>query len=243
MEQADNIYENIKDIIRKIPDNYQILEETIDIDVQKEYFESSKDIALDPEKDILSELILQLEKVNLSVEDGKRLLQKIALYDTVEAYRAIEKYVQHPIPELKEWSVLALQQSKMVLHCSLLDEQQVFISTGLGGKNEKLRYLLIFPYNGNTDQITEVQRNSLEKELHFFLSNNEGELESTEFEDKYATAMILLPLKAPISDIIKEILNECNQLGDFLSHNAMITNMKKFSHEEITQIISQQDES
>jgi hypothetical protein len=242
MEPADDIYDNIRDVINNIPDNYQILEEIIDIDVQKDYFEKSKEISIDPESDLLEEMIGNLYNEEITLEDRKNLLQKLALFDSVEAYRAIEKYVRQPHPELKEWSILALQQSKMVLHCSLLDEQQVFISTGLGGKNDKLRYLLIFPYNGDNIQISNVQRNSLSKELQYFLTNNEGELESTSFEEKYATAMILLPLKAPLSDIIKEILTECNQLGDFLSHNAMITNMKKFSHDEIIQIISQQDE-
>lgn len=242
MEHADDIYENIREVINNIPDNYQILEETIDIEIQKEYFESSKEVVVDPETDIYSEMISKLENKDFLVEEGKILLQKLAVLDSVEAYRAIERYAEHPDPALKEWSILALQQSKMVLHCSLLDEQQVFISTGLGGKNDKLRYLLIFPYNGDDIEINTVQRESLEKELQFFISNNEGELESTTFEDKYASAMVLLPLKAPISDIIKEVLTECNHLGDFLSHNAMITNMKRFSHDEIIQIINQQEE-
>jgi len=241
MEPDDDIFDNIKDVINYIPDNYQILEEIIDIEVQKDYFESSKEVNLDLDLDILDEMVYALNDKDTTIEERKRLLQKIALLDSVEAYRAIEKYTKEPDPELKEWAILALQQSKMVLHCSLLDEQQVFISTGLGGKNDKLRYLLIFPFNEKIKQISNFQHDSLEKELQYFVFNHDGEIEFVLFEEKYATAMILLPLKAPISDIIKEILTECNQLGDFLSHNAMITNMKKFSHEEIMQIIDQQE--
>jgi len=242
MDNSDDIYDDIREVINNIPENYKILEEIIDIDVQKEYFDSSKDIVLDPDRDHLPEMIEKLTDSNLPVEVCKYLLQKLALFDSVEAFRAIENYSKQPKPELKEWSILALQQSKMVMHCSLLDEQQVFISTGLGGKNDKLRYLLIFPYNRETIQLSTYQRDSLEKELQFFLSNNEGELEQVAFENRYATALILLPLKAPVSDIIKDILTECNQLGNFLSHDAMITNMKRFTHEEITEIIQQQNE-
>jgi hypothetical protein len=242
MDHSDEIYNNIRNVINNIPNNYRILEETIDIEVQKDYFESAKNIFLDPEVDVLPEMIDTLDNDAFSTEEGKILLQKLALVDSVEAYRAIEKYSQQPNPELKEWSVLALQQSKMVLHCSLLDEQQVFISTGLGGKNDKLRYLLIFPFNNNIPQVSNFQCVSLEKELQYFLSKNDGEMESVNFEKKYATALILLPLKAPVSEIIKEILTECNQLGNFLSNNAMITNMKNFSHEEITEIINETDE-
>jgi hypothetical protein len=242
MEDSDDRYENIRDVINNIPDNYKILEETIDIEVQKEYFETSKNISFNTNDDVLSEMIDLLDNHELAVDECKILLQKMALIDSVDAFRAIERYAQHPQPELKEWAVLALQQSNMVLHCSLLDEQQVFISTGLGGKNEKLRYLLIFPFNIETRPISPFQQLSLERELQFFLSKNEGELESVSFEKKYATALILLPLKAPVADLIKEILTECNQLGNFLSHSAMITNMKKFTHEEITQIINDNDE-
>jgi len=242
MFETDDIYENIKGVINSIPENFKILEETIDIEVQKEFFESTKNINLDPELDILNEMISKLNKVDTSTDDCKILLQKIALIDSVEAFRAIEAFAKDPRQELKEWSVLALQQSRMVLQCSLLDEQQVFISTGLGGKKDKLRYYLIFPYNLNIHRITQIQKEALKKELDFFLSKHNGETEYTEFEKRYATAMTLIPLKAPIPDIIRDILNECNQFGDYLSPDVMITNMKKLSQEEILQIIDRIDE-
>jgi hypothetical protein len=238
MFETENIYENIRGVINSIPENFKILEETIDIEVQKEFFESTNNIIIDPEKDILQEMISGLNQSETSVTDCKLLLQKLALIDSVEAYRAIEAYAKNPSDELKEWSILALQQSKMVLHCSLLDEQQVFISTGLGGKNDKLRYFLIFPFNHTVKKLSKIQKETLIKELEYFLSNHNGETEYTEFYKNYATAMTLIPLKAPIPEIIREVLKECNQFGDFLSPDIMITNMKKLAHDEITQIIS-----
>jgi hypothetical protein len=242
MFETDDIYENIKGVINSIPENFKILEETIDIEVQKEFFESTKNINLDPELDVLNDMISKLNQIDTSIDDCKTLLQKLALIDSVEAFRTIEAFANNPRQELKEWSVLALQQSRMVLQCSLLDEQQVFISTGLGGKKDKLRYYLIFPYNLNIHELTQIQKEALKKELDFFLSIHNGETEFTEFEKRYATAMTLIPLKAPIPDIIKDILNECNQYGDYLSPDVMITNMKKLSQEEILQIIDRIDE-
>jgi hypothetical protein len=242
MFESEDIYENIKGVINSIPDNFKILEETIDIEVQKEFFESTKNISLDPEIDVLNEMISKLNQVETSIDDCKTLLQKIALIDSVEAFRSIEAYTNNPRKELKEWAVLALQQSRMVLQCSLLDEQQVFISTGLGGKKDKLRYYLIFPYNLNIQRLTQIQKEALKKELDFFLSKHNGETEYTEFESRYATAMTLIPLKAPITDIIRDILNECNHFGDYLSPDVMITNMKKLSQKEILQIIDRIDE-
>lgn len=242
MFETDDIYENIKGVINSIPENFKILEETIDIEVQKEFFESTKNINLDPELDVLNEMISKLNQKDTSIDDCKTLLQKLALIDSVEAFRTIEAYANNPRQDLKEWSILALQQSRMVLQCSLLDEQQVFISTGLGGKKDKLRYYLIFPYNLNIHKLTQIQKEALKKELDFFLSKHNGETEFTEFEKRYATAMTLIPLKAPIPDIIRDILTECNQYGDYLSPDVMITNMKKLTQKEILQIIDRTDE-
>jgi hypothetical protein len=241
MEDNNDIYDNIKDVINSIPDNYRILEETINIDTQKEYYESSKGISIDPALDVPEEMINQLNEGKFSsTEDCKILLQKLALLDSVEAYRTIEKFCLVAPPEIKEWAILAKQQSRMVMQCSLLDEQQVFISTGLGGKNDKLRYLLIFPFSKT--QVSQFQLDALEKELLYFLPKNDGEVEEFVIQKKYATSLILLPLKAPVNEIIQEILAECNQFGNFLSHNAMITNMKKFSHEEISAFIEEGEE-
>jgi len=237
MFDSDNIYDSIRGAINSIPENYKILEETIDIEVQKDFFESTKNIIIDLVNDDLSEMITSLNKNGTPINDCKILLQKLALIDSVEAFRAIEAYSQNPLPELKEWSVLSLQQSKMVLQCSLLDEQQVFISTGLGGKNEKLRYYLIYPFNSNISKISNIQEEVLKNELDFFLMKHNAKTEFVEFNLRYATAMTLIPLKAPIPDIIKEVINECNQFGDFLSSDVMITNMKKLTHDEIINII------
>jgi hypothetical protein len=242
MFEEENIYDNIRGIINNIPDNFKILEETIDIEVQKEFFESTKNLQIDPQRDVLSEMIFSLNNPETSINNCKIILQKIALIDSVEAFRAIETYAKNPRQELKEWSILSLQQSKMLLQCSLLDEQQVFISTGLGGKNDKLRYFLVFPFNQNVIKLSEIQKEALINELTFFLSKHNGETEYTEFDKKYATAMTLIPLKAPIPAIIRDVLNECNNLGDFLSPDVMITNMKKLTHDEINKIIDQLDE-
>lgn len=242
MFETENIFESIRGALNNIPENYKILEETIDIEIQKEFFESSKNIKIDLELDVLPEMINKLNYVETSVDECKILLQKLASFDSVEAFRAIETYSKSPRHELKDWSILSLQQSKMLLQCSLLDEQQVFISTGLGGKNHKLRYYIIFPFNQNVRRISKIQKEALVSELNFFMAKYDAETESAEFSKRYAAAMTLIPLKAPIPDIIRDILNECNHLGDFLSPDVMITNMKKLTPDEILKIIDNLDD-
>ncbi|MCF8359914.1 MAG: hypothetical protein K9H26_14235 [Prolixibacteraceae bacterium] len=240
--ENDEIFENLKDMINNIPQNFKILEETIDLEVQKEYFESVKNIVANPEIDTPDNLILKLNDPAISTNERKTVLQKLANTDSVEAFRALENYKKAPHRGLHDWAILAHQQSKMLLHSSLLDEQQVFISTGLGGKNDKLRYFLIFPYNKPENNPGKLQKNSLKSELEFFTKNHQGVVEKIDFSEKFATAMVLLPLKAPIPDIIKDVISECNNYGSFLSEDVLITNMKKFSDREIIEIIEKQNE-
>lgn len=234
--EGKNTFNNIEEILNQIPDNYKIMEETIDLEIQKDYFESTKGLVIDPEVDKLDDLLSQIDDPETPVDELKIVLIKLGLLDAVEAFRAIEKYYQHPHPELKAWALLSLQQSRMVLQSSLMGEQQVFISTGLGGKENKLRYYLIFPYNG-TSSLNQLQTDALKSELHFFLERNDGIVEETEFQQNFATALILLPIKVNIPEIVKQLLAECNQLGNFLSHDVLITNMKRFSHDEILEIL------
>lgn len=239
--EGENTFNNIEEVLNQIPENYKIMEETIDLETQKDYFESTKNLVIDPDIDKLDELISQIDNPEIPVDELKVILIKLGLIDAVEAFRAIEKYYKHPHPELKEWALLSLQQSRMVLQSSLMGEQQVFISTGLGGKENKLRYYMIFPYNEVT-VLDQLQTEALKSELHFFMERNEGIIEETEFQQEFATAMILLPIKANIPEIVKQILAECNQLGNFLSDDVLITNMKRFSHDEILEILEKYEQ-
>lgn len=240
MEEEMN-YNDISQILGQIPNNFKILEETIDIEIQKQYYESSKDLVIEPETDSVENLKEILYKTEADNNQIKNTLQKLAMIDAVEAFRAIENFSQTANDALRPWSILALQQSRMIMHSSLLDEQQVFISTGLGGKNDKLRYFIIFPFR-NKQLINEIQKNSLKQELDYFLKRNNSEMEEISFEDNYATATALIPLKAPVSDIIGNTIDECNQLGDYLSEDVIITNIKIFNNNEITDIIKNHEQ-
>jgi len=236
LNEGEYSFENIKDVINSIPNNFNILEEVVDIEVQKEFFETTTNFMIDENADV-SVLVDILNNEKTSLEERKSILKNLASIDSIDAFRAIEKYNQSPLPELKEWTILSLQQSRMIIQSSLLDEQQVFISTGLGGKKDKLRYFLIFPYHHPIESLHEYQISALKNELEFNISKNDGTIEQLEFNNKYAAALILLPLKAPIPEIIKDIIEECNQFGYYLSSDALITNMRKFNNEEIIQII------
>lgn len=233
-------YNNIEDIINKISNNYKILEETIDIELQRDFFESSQKIDIKKEERAISELIEDMNMESINNDAKKTIIQKLAMMDSVEAFRALENYSKQAPTELKDWTILALQQSQMILQSSLLDEQQVFISTGLGGKKDKLRYFIIFPFN-NPEEVSKIQQTTLKKELIFFMNQYDAEFEEIEFSNDFATALALVPLKADIKSMMKDILNECNQYGNFLSDNIIITNIKRFNSGEIQEILEKSE--
>jgi hypothetical protein len=203
-------YNNIEDLINNLSNNFKILEETIDIELQREFFEQSRKIDIKKEERAICELINDMNQEEINIEDKKITILKLAMVDSVEAFRALEDYSKKAPKYLKDWTILALQQSQMILQSSLLDEQQVFISTGLGGKDDKLRYFFIFPYKA-PENVGKIQQSILKKELDFFMGQYNAEFESIEYGDDYATALALVPLKTDIADLIKELLDECNQ--------------------------------
>lgn len=232
-----NKYEEIEQVLNNIPDKYSILEDEVDLDIQKEYFEMSETLDFDINIDEISQAIEQLSNDQMSLKDRKLLLLKLASIDSVEAYRAIEKYKSQCDNDIRGWASLALQQSKMVIESELVGEDQVFISTGLGGKGDKLRYFLAFPYTNG--EATPTQKKIAKSEIVFFIEKYEGNVESVDVHDQYVAALALIPLKAQIADLIDEFMEECNQFGNFLNEDDLIiTNVKKMSETEIEDVIA-----
>ena len=236
----DNIYKKIQEAISSLPENFSILEEQIDVELQMEYFNYSRDL----KTGFPVELILQhqddLFDPAIPLDEKKNLLVLLASQEKVEAFRTIEKYAQHPDPELREWSILALQESRMVIQSSLMDEQQVYISTGLGGREQKLRYFVVFISNENVEQYSTVQRLLIKTELEYALSHNNGLLEEINFEKDLAIAILLLPVKSDIQGVFSSVINECNQYGDFVRPDIIITNVKRMSINEIRRFINRE---
>jgi len=136
--------------------------------------------------------------------------------------------------------VLALQENRMLLQTSLLDEQQFFISTGLGGKGKKLRYYLVFINRNRNEMLTKTQQKLVKDELIFGLKQEDGEFESIDFSEGFCTSLVLLPVSADIKQVFSNVVEECNQYGNFLEEDMIITNVKVLSRNEIFDIINKQ---
>ncbi|MGF1586153.1 MAG: hypothetical protein ACFCUM_12560 [Bacteroidales bacterium] len=235
----ENIYDRIQDIFGHFPEHFSILEEKIDIDLQMEYFEFSRGF----KKNLISDNILSVkdnlfEKEN-SIANKKKLLVQLASIEEVEAYRAIEKYVKEPDSELREWAILAFQESRMLIQSKLLDENQVFISTGLGGKGAKLRYFVVL-LNSFGSPFDELQQKLIRTEIDFFLKKQDAELEEVNFMNDFCSLLAIVPIKVSIRDVFKAAIAECNEYGGFIRNNFIVTNVKTLSYEEIKDFVEKQ---
>ncbi len=239
----DNNLKKIQEAIDSLPENFSILEEQIDVELQTEYFDTARLLRAESDPEDLIESAKIILNDEESDEDSiKEVLIRLAGLDNVEAFRIIEKQKQKSEGIIRSWAVLAMQESRMLLQSSLLDEQQVFISTGLGGKAQKIRYFVSVMKHDINEDFSEQQQKIVKSELSFFLNKCEGELEEVNFENGCALSLFLFPLKQNLHEVLSAFIKECNQYGDFLTDDIIITNVKALTAEEIKTFIKNNKE-
>src|SRR4030042_6565329 len=225
MVENENIYDKIKELLGNVNGQLSILEDKIDPDVQTEYYSYSKKISKESKPDDLIKIKEPIQWDNLPFEDQKNLLVRLASVDDIEAYRVIERYIKEPHPGLREWACLALQESRMLLESKILDENQILISTGLGGKGLKLRYFTAL-ISADKRPFTSLQRKIIREEVGFFLEKSGGELEDISFDREICSLISIIPLKIPVQTLFNRVIKECNILGDFIRKDYVINNVK-----------------
>lgn len=236
--EEENIYKRIQEAISSLPENFSILEEQIDIELQMEYFNYGRDMKSSFSDETILQHQADLFNPEIPSNEKKNLLVLLASQEKVEAFRTIERYAKNPDAELRAWSILALQESRMVMQSSLMDEQQVYISTGLGGKGQNLRYFVVLIGREDGPDYTQIQQKLIKTELEFAVSRNNGELEEISFHENLAIAVLLLPVKSDIQGVFVSVISECNQYGDFIRQDIIITNVKRMSVSEIRKFIN-----
>jgi len=237
---GENVYDKIQEIFGNAHGNLNILEEKIDIDLQMDYFDCSRSVKMDLDRDWVLRNMKGIYNTKWSEEQKKELFASLASIEEVGAYRCIENYVKEGHSEIRNWAILALQESRMLMESALLDEDQVFISTGLGGKGSKLRYFIVLICK-NDQEFSELQKKIVINEFDLSLRANDAEIESFDFSLSYATMLVIIPIKAPLKDMFYKAIGECNLYGDFLKSDFIVTNVRELSTEEINDFLSKQE--
>jgi len=248
MYQKDH-YNRFQQFLNESDGEFRILEHHVPLETQLEYYKNSnrlrsvmilrKSAISAVEADYL-QFVSDLQNPETSKEEKKQILSILAVSKQIKAYRILEKYQQHPDKELTDWAYMALMESRMALESEFSDERLIYISTGLGGKGNKLRfYILLLSTTGNP--FLDYQRQVIEREFAYAMSNEDGEIEQLTIHDNYVEILLLAPIQADIKKILTDIVHECNQFGDFISDIVTLTNVKKLSEKEIAKILKVQN--
>ena len=242
MQEHEILYEKIQEILGGTPGNLKILEQQIDMDLQVEYYECSRKLRNELDESWAYEHMQYLIEPGYSQDVKKDILARMASIENVECYRAIESYIDIAEESLKDWALLALNESRMQLESEIMEENQVFISTGLGGRQQKLRYFVVLMSRANAD-LTPTHQMVIQNEFEFILKKFDAEVEELNFSEYLATILLLLPMNYSLKKVFQEAINECNQYGDFLKDDFIVTNVKTLSFKEIKELLKDKSDN
>lgn len=233
----EDIQATIKKLIGNMSGDLEFIDNTIPVDLQLEYFKSSN--KLRASKSVRG--ILQKGKLlfgnSIDTKEKKKILSQLARVGKPEAFRLIEKFVKSAEGDLLQWGNLALLENRVLLESIYLEQDRVIISTGLGGKNNKLRYNIVIFINDDFI-FDDTRRKIVNNEFEHIFSGNNCEIESVEFSLVYFSVLALMPFDAAVTDIISEAISESNFYGNFLCKDYIITNTKVLEKSEIEEAIN-----
>ncbi len=220
----EKILEQMREIAMKHPEKFRIVETNVDADVQLEFYAMMQEAGKSDVNEDLSAIFARLSDCT-DLEDRKRMLVSLACTGEIEAYRFLEKYLESCDDEIRKWAMLAYQQCQMFLESSLLDESKIYVASGLGGKDHRLRY--IFVLGGvSKEPYTDFQKKVIANETKYYLEKCDSVEESIQYDDNYAICTALIPIYEDVVSLVQSIIDEVNQYGGFVKHSIFITNEK-----------------
>ncbi len=218
MKEEGDVFKKFRDSFSKMDGHFHILEQRVPVELQMEYFKYSEQVRKERAKPDLNDMDYTAFRESLSNPESttdykKYILSMLATSREVKAYRMLEDYVQHPDEDVSNWAYMALMESRISLESELSDEKQIYISTGLGGKGEKLRFYVLM-LSRDRKPFLEYQRKVIEREFAYFLPKADCEIERLTIGEQYVELVFLIPVRADIKLTLDKVINECNQYGD-----------------------------
>jgi hypothetical protein len=216
-----------------------LIDEPIGLSLQEEYIRFSETIDFDnlDYEGVLTESDKLFDE-HTPIEFKKRILILLAHLGTPESCRTIEKYLKISEGNLRDWALLSLKECRTFLESVLLQEEQGFISTGLGGKDNKLRYYFIVS-SKDALPFSETDKNTLRRGFQTITRKYKSEIEEINFEAAYATIGILIPMDVAVAEVIEEGITECNKMTEFLLPDYYVTNVKIPTHKETSRYLKE----
>lgn len=210
----------IRRILDSIPEELRVIGDKVNKSAIEEFY-------------YLSERIDSNEREDKNTQSpNKEKLVRLAKNGDVKSYRRIEEIIQETENSgLEEFAYVALKFARINLENQLSDEPIGFISSGLGGKGNKLRYYFVIK---STDKISEEREQMIQDELRLICLNSDSEFETIENFGNYVLVKILVSIDFAIGNIIEGLIDRCK----FADKEYFCTNVEKPTNELIEKWIN-----
>ena len=205
------------------------------------YIQSSKRYVLKDNSENVLKTGNDLFDLNFSSAAKQRILINLAHSGCVEAYRIIEKYAQWEKDQaLREWSLLSPRECRMFLESDLIQESKGFISTGLGGEEDRLRYYFVLSSKDGAP-FSQRQKKMIEREFPVIGRKHDSLIEEIEFQENYFLVKALIPMDTAVGNVIEEGIHHCNEGEDCIYFHYYVTNISKPGKKEIKEYLQERD--
>lgn len=173
----------------------------------------------------------QLVDKTMPIAQKKLVLVQLAQWGSTEAYRLVQEYSARPDPSLEEWSRIALYECRMCMESDLLDEPVGLISTGLGGDGERLRYIFVLAFQGESP--AEEKQRGIGEELKKVCLEHRSVVEQAQFRLSCLHVQVLVPMDVAVGAVIEESIARLNQHKEEFLPDYLVTNVSVPTDEEI----------
>jgi hypothetical protein len=215
-------------IFESIPDEFRVVESQINSDTITEYYELLEKLEKEGQSNNLKEF--SGWKDLKSKEAIKELLVILSEVGDVKSYREIEKISESKYPEIIEFAHVALKFARLNLENQLSDEPIGFVSSELGGKENKLRYYFVIK---SKKEIEKKKETMIVDELQKICGRSDSEFEEIENHSNYVLIKILVSIDFAIGNVIEQLINKC----PFVDEEYLCTNVEKPTDEFINEWI------
>lgn len=222
---------DIQQMMKNFAGEAFVLDSHVDTKVQMKYFSMATALRGKYSEKNLTQLKRKLLSPGTPLEHKKEMIAGVAAIATVKSLRALESIQEKVTPELSDWIKLAILENRFILHSALADVPPILIATGLGGKGTRLRYFLAF-FSRNESGFEAWQQKLIEGEIDFALADK-GELEQIVFWQDSVRIDLLLEFKVDVKVWANQLIDLCNEMGNFLVEDHIITNIRTLNESQL----------
>lgn len=175
-------------------------------------FDSSKLTAEEVEG--LGKLLLD-PQTGLSIKTD--ILGKLAHRGDLQAYGFLKSYSEQPDAGLEDIAITALGECSLFLRAEICgDDDSEFVFTGVGKNNNQLRFFfMVLPMDG-TSAFADWQKSIIANEFCYRARDLQCDIETIEHSEKFTSCTVLIPVNVAVAELIDPIIENCNQLGNFV---------------------------